>query len=142
MAQAPEANPSTLTAALVHSQGETGTVRPLAGGVGEVRLIPASDRVTVELQFDPGWHANAHSPASENLIGTHLIGETLGAIRYPQAVSVPVSFQSEPIMALAGTARIEAERRPGPGAVELTVQVCGTDRCLPPETHAFRLPEG
>jgi len=139
--QAPDANISSVIAAAVYRDGETGTTRRLGGGTATARIAVAGDRLTLDLDFAPGWHANSHQPLNPDLIATALGGSGLGAISYPNPTMVNLGFQDEPLAVLENQASIEAVVGPGTEAAELTIQICGSDRCLPPEQHVFRLPK-
>ncbi len=138
--QAPDANISSVIAAAVYRDGETGTTRRLGGGTATAHIAVAGDRLTLDLDFAPGWHANSHQPLNPDLIATSLNGAGLGGVSYPNPKMVSLGFQDEPVAVLENQARIEAVVGPGTEAAELTIQICGSDRCLPPEQHVFRLP--
>ena len=140
IAEAPEANISTLTAIAVHRSGETGTTRSLGNGVARATARLNGNRLAVDLSFSPGWHANAAQPLNPDLIGTRLAGAGIGQVSYPQPKMVTLGFQPEPLAVLDGNARIEANVAPGTQKADLTIQICSDDRCLPPEQHTFRLP--
>ncbi len=138
--QAPEANISSVTAAAVYRDGETGTTRRLGGGTATARLDLQGDQLTLHLDFAPGWHANSHQPLNPDLIATALSGSGLGSVAYPNPKMISLGFQDEPLAVLEDQAKINATVTPETESAELTIQICGTDRCLPPEQHLFRLP--
>ena len=138
--QAPEANISSVTAAAIYREGETGTTRRLGGGTATARLDLVGDQLTLQLDFAPGWHANSHQPLNPDLIATALSGPGLGSVAYPNPTMISLGFQDEPLAVLENRARIDATVTPGTESAELTIQICGSDRCLPPEQHVFRLP--
>ncbi len=138
--EAPDANISSVIAAAIYRNGETGLTRRLGGGTATARIAVAGDRLTVDLDFAPGWHANSHQPLNPDLIATALNGSGLGSVSYPNPKMISLGFQDEPVAVLENKARIEAAIGPQAESAELTIQICGSDRCLPPEQHVFRLP--
>ena len=137
---APENNISSVTAAAMYRKGETGSTRLLGGGVATAEMALSGDRLTVTLDFAPGWHANSHRPLNPDLIATEIAGLGLGQVAYPSPKMVSLGFQDEPLAVLEDRAQISAVIGPETESAELTIQICGTDRCLPPEQHVFRLP--
>lgn len=140
IAEAPEANISTLTAIAVHRKGETGMRRSLGGGVATAVAVHRAGRLTIDLVFQPGWHANAAQPLNPDLIGTHLGGNGIAQVSYPEPKIVTLGFSPEPLAVLDGNARIEAMAAIGARQADLTIQICSDAMCLPPERHSFRLP--
>jgi hypothetical protein len=138
--EAPDANISSVTAAAIYSDGETGSTRRLGGGTATARLDLQGNTLSLHLDFEPGWHANSHQPLNPDLIATRLTGSGLGGVSYPNPKMISLGFQDEPVAVLEDSGRIEAAVGPETEAAELTIQICGSDRCLPPEQHVFRLP--
>jgi hypothetical protein len=104
----------------------------------------AAGRATLELvlRIQPGWHVNAHRPLQDYLIPT-AVGVTapdkLAAIDYPKAEVRRLGFQKEALALYQGETRIRAEierAAPDVGAIrlELRLQSCSDQICLPPET--------
>jgi len=139
--EAPDANISSVTASAIYREGETGTTRRLGGGTATARLELQGQQLTLHLDFAPGWHANAHQPLNPDLIATELNGVGLGSVSYPNPKMVSLGFQDEPLAVFENKTRIDTTVGPGAEAAELTIQICGSDRCLPPEQHRFRLPK-
>ena len=137
---APENNISSVTAAAIYRKGETGSTRLLGGGVASAELALSGNQLSLTLDFEPGWHANSHQPLNPDLIATQVAGPGLGQVSYPAPKMVSLGFQDEPLAVLEDRARINAVVGPATESAELTIQICGTDRCLPPEQHVFRLP--
>jgi hypothetical protein len=138
--EAPTASMSAIDAAAMHLNGETGPARPLGNGVARARLSLNGQTMRVDLDFGPGWHANSDRPLSPDLIPTSLSGTGVSAVRYPPAKTVNLGFQSEPLAVIDGQAAITAQRNPGAGSADLTIQICNDSLCLPPERVTFRLP--
>ncbi len=140
IAEAPEANISSVTATAIYREGETGTTRRLGGGTATARLELKGQQLTLHLDFAPGWHANSHQPLNPDLIATQLGGNGIENITYPDPTLVSLGFQDEPVAVLENKTHIKTTIGPQAEAAELTIQICGSDRCLPPEQHLFRLP--
>jgi uncharacterized protein YyaL (SSP411 family) len=166
VARAPEAFPSLLVALNRLRLGEAGP-RDLAAQ-GAIRIHaralgrqppdepgPSGGRLIVEMAMDPGWHVNPHRPLQDYLIPTTLTGVEgrgwrLGEPSYPEPEVLRLGFQREPLAIYQGQLRIEAPfepegaaARPGespPIVLNLRLQACNDQLCLPPENLSLELP--
>ncbi len=139
--ESPDSNISSVTASAIYREGETGLTRRLGGGTATARLDLQGDNLTLHLDFAPGWHANSHQPLNPDLIATALNGSGLSNVAYPNPKMISLGFQDEPVAVLENKTQINTTVGPSAEAAELTIQICGNDRCLPPEQHTFRLPK-
>ncbi len=137
--EAPTAHLSAIDAAALHHSGETGSLRHLGNGVATASMTTEGGALRVNLDFNPGWHANSDRPLNEDLIPTSLTGVGLSNVRYPQAKMVQLGFQQEPLSVIEGEVAITAQSA-GAQAADLTIQICNDALCLPPERVTFRLP--
>ena len=146
--QDPAAHATLLTAADRLRLGETGSRQYAGRGAVAIdaRVTQVNgERVGLELALDirPGWHVNAHRPLQDYLIPTTLTvvgaGWGLAAADYPAARVARLGFQAEALALYEGEVRIQAELRRLPDAaarlpLELRLQACSDQVCLPPET--------
>ena len=105
--------------------------------------------VTVRLAVADGWHVNSNRPLDEFLIPTRLSVENadmrLEDVSYPEAESVRLGFQDEPLSVFRGDAEIQATVDAKPGShpevlrLGLTLQACDDEKCLEPETLSLEL---
>ncbi len=102
------------------------------------------------IQIPEGWHINAHHPLGESLIPTELRpGQqparvaTWPPVTYPSPVQQKLAFQHDPLLVYEGNIQLQAtlehKRTPGNGGatlldLELQLQACSDEVCLPPET--------
>jgi uncharacterized protein YyaL (SSP411 family) len=111
-----------------------------------------SIRLAVSLHVEPGWHVNSHQPIQPYLLPTTLsTGRNsrfaLGPVRYPDGKTISTGLDPEPLSVYDGTAPIEtsilvpADAKPGRKSmtIEVRVQPCNDEVCLPPQTHRLRL---
>jgi len=159
----PSAYPSLLTALNRLHQGDTGPQQYAARGAVRLQgeLTRTGDSTTLQLKLDmaPGWHINAHEPLQQALIATQLrLPETEQAWRidrldYPRAQVLRLGFQREALAVYERQTQIAATLSPvsespsnnagQPSAwlpVELRLQACSDERCLPPETRVLQIP--
>jgi hypothetical protein len=155
----PTAFPSLLVALNRLRHGDTGPRQYAARGAVRVRAKVERDgdaaTLVVDLVMTPGWHVNAHQPLQDYLIPTsiRLVGGAppwrIDNVFYPRPEILELRFQREPLAVYQGRARIEAvlESVPERGdqarawlPVELRLQACSDDRCLPPETRVLQIP--
>ena len=111
-------------------------------------------QAAVVLDIDEGWHANAHEPTLDFLIGTDVTleradGFTLIETRYPEPELFSFSFTGgEKLAVYSGEAPIflrletDEEIQPGRHVLEgkLTIQICDDSICLPPSTLPVVIP--
>ncbi|KRT55053.1 thioredoxin domain-containing protein [endosymbiont of Ridgeia piscesae] len=123
------------------------------GGIRlEAGLKPMSDNkqlLELAIQIPEGWHINAHQPLGESLIPTELRLANnqrewrMTPVTYPSPVQQKLAFQRDPLLVYEGNIQLQAtlehKRTPGNGGatlldLELQLQACSDEVCLPPET--------
>jgi thiol:disulfide interchange protein DsbD len=115
-----------------------------ADPVAATMRVEASTAV-VELAIAAGWHVNAHDPGDAFMIPTTVdvtppAGASVGAVRYPQAVTRVLPFSDGKALRLyEGTVRIQADVAGAaaggePLRARLRYQACDDTTCLPPRT--------
>lgn len=111
-------------------------------------------RAAVVLDIDEGWHANAHEPTLDYLIGTELTadpppGITVLDVRYPRPEVYEFSFaDGQPLAVYSGRSPIvvalavASEVAPGRYGLDGTIriQICNDEVCLPPSTLSAAIP--
>jgi thiol:disulfide interchange protein DsbD len=111
-------------------------------------------RAAVVLTIDEGWHANAHEPTLDYLIGTSVTMEPPGGLtvtttQYPEPKRYRFSFaDGEELAVYTGrapiflTVRVAPDLQPGRHVLEgtLRIQICNDSVCLPPSTLPVALP--
>ena len=141
-------------AELLH--GSAGPLEYGSGGVVSAKseLDPESGpgRFIVHLNLADGWHVNSHQPLQDELIPTRLgltegsHGFELGAVRYPDAETITLGFQEEPLAVYQGSVLIRGTivtagvGRPSIARLSLTIQACDDEKCLKPEDLTIELP--
>jgi uncharacterized protein YyaL (SSP411 family) len=161
--QTPSAYPSLLTALHRLRQGDTGPRQYAARGAvrlrGEVTRADDSATLRVMLDMAPGWHINAHEPLQQALIATQLRlpegNQTwrIEDLTYPPAQIRRLGFQREALAVYEGQTQIAATLSPVSASpsndagqrsawlsLELRLQACSDERCLPPETRVLQIP--
>ena len=115
----------------------------MAGGKVRALASLTGNEIRVELEIAAGWHVNSNRPLQEELVATALTGE-LGEVRYPEAETVTLGFQQEPLEVWSRRVAIEATAESTRGAprLELRLQACNDRLCLEPETAEIWLPPG
>ena len=125
-----------------------------AGKVAATARLEGGDgppRARITLKIAEGWHINSREPLQEELIPTALAveeggGWRLGEVVYPDAETVRLGFQDEPLSVYQGEIEFVAEIDRGAvgdlGVVplRLRVQACDDQVCLRPETLEIELP--
>ncbi len=148
----PSGHATLLTAADRLHSGETGS-RQYAGRGAVVASAKIAQQGTdkqgldatleLTLRIKPGWHINAHQPLQPYLIPTALKVSTPGwkliDTVYPQAGVTKLGFQKAPLALYQGETLIRAKLRRSADVapvthVELRLQACSDQVCLPPET--------
>lgn len=108
----------------------------------------------VIVRIDEGWHANAHKPTLDYLIGTALTVEPADGlavldVRYPEPEMAAFAFTGGKELAVYGGATpifvtLRAERGVEPGRYasegKLRIQICNDEVCLPPSTLSAVIP--
>ena len=129
--------------------GARGVVRTKAelgrGGLADGKLT-----ITIRLEIAEGWHVNAHRPLQEYLIPTEVAldgdGFELVGLEYPEAETVTLGFQEEPLavyqgsVLIRGTIVVAGAGRPAIARLRLTIQACDDEQCLKPEDLVIELP--
>jgi len=124
-------------------------VKPIAS----VTLAPgATIEVAIPLEVQPTWHINANRPNEDFLIPTVLTlpaaaGVRAGAVRYPAAHQVTLSFSETPLAVYEGATTIVVpftaalDAAPGSRTITATLryQGCNDQVCLPPATLPVRI---
>jgi hypothetical protein len=103
------------------------------GGHGEI---------VVTLTIDPGYHANANPATLDYLVSTKVIvpGVPDAKIAYPPGKMFQPKFLPDGISVFEGSTSIRVELTGGdlapgrPSSVNIEVQVCDSQICLPPST--------
>ncbi len=126
------------------------------GALGVVRAraeVAPGGRLTLHLRTADGWHVNAHRPLQEFLIPTELklaegstAGVELAGVRYPEAETVTLGFQQEPLAVYQGSVQIRGTisaggaLRPAIARLSVTIQACDDEKCLKPEDLLVEVP--
>jgi hypothetical protein len=120
------------------------------GGIRlEASLQALADKkklLNVLIPIPAGWHLNSNQPQSADLIATELRlaeqqqGWHMAPVTYPKAGLQQLAFQSAPLTVYSGKIQLQAlleksteSADSSPLAVELTLQACNDEVCLPPE---------
>ncbi|WP_118827283.1 protein-disulfide reductase DsbD family protein [Salinibacter ruber] len=143
------------TGALAQQQGRSAARVSVDARLSRT-AVPAGDtvRAAVVLEIDEGWHANAHKPTLEYLIGTALTtnapeGVTVDTTEYPEPEMFSFSFAGNQKLAVYSgrtpiflTLRISPGLQPGRRVLKgsLRIQICSDSVCLPPSTLPVTLP--
>lgn len=118
--------------------------------------VTAGDTVkaAVVIDIEDGWHANAHEPTLDYLIGTEVSLESttdfeLLETRYPEPETFSFSFAGNKELAVYSgrapiflTLRANAALTPGRYGLggTLRIQICNDEVCLPPSTLSVAVP--
>jgi DsbC/DsbD-like thiol-disulfide interchange protein len=142
----PSAYPYFLLAAAVLADGQSGSLQSAARGNVAISGRVQNAHLSVNIAIQPGWHINAHQPLSDELIPTVLQAAEAGAAVNVSAVSYPppkrkkLGFQSEELALYEGNISLTASLSPGAASppdallrLELQLQACDDEVCLPPE---------
>ena len=119
------------------------------GGIRANASLKAST-LTVAFRIPQGWHINADKPLQKELIATEVKldkgtkGWQLGKVEYPEAEITTLGFQSEALAVYHGEVQLNAELTKEKGAerivpLQLRLQACNDQVCLPPETLTLRV---
>jgi uncharacterized protein len=141
-----------LSAVTNHLSGELSS-RAYAGQGGirieaSVNQAAQQNLISVHIDIPKGWHINTNQPKSKDLIPTLLSlsketkGWQLGGVTYPEGVEERLTFQQQPLSVYAGKISLQTliKRADNSQAdtntlpVELQLQACNDQVCLPPET--------
>ncbi|MDA8016534.1 MAG: DUF255 domain-containing protein [Thermoanaerobaculia bacterium] len=129
-----------------------GAAGPLAHGArGAVKAeasVSAGGRLQVRVELAEGWHLNSDQPLQQNLMPTRMDvsdGWQLANVNYPDAETVTLGFQEEPLAVFQGSFTIHGVvkrvEETGPVVpVRLSVQACDERKCLRPEELTLEIP--
>ena len=151
--EAPETHATALRAADIALRGDDSLVRHAAKGKVRIRAMwtnAASGAFTIRLGVARGWHVQAHRPDDKNLIPTDVRllrpkQARIEALRWPRPVMQRLGFARQPLKLLDGrfdiTGRIRvSEDVRAPVVLELQMQACSNEICLPPDWVRLYLP--
>ncbi len=153
-----ERNPAAfgylLSAVANHRQGELEARAYAAqGGIRiEGTMSPASGGLLlkIDIEIPDGWHINAHQPGSKDFIATRLSlserarGWHLGPVDYPRGEDRQLAFQPQPLIVYSDKVRLQAivssdKRTALTLPLDIRLQACNDQACLPPETVTLSL---
>ncbi|MCZ6890050.1 MAG: DUF255 domain-containing protein [Gammaproteobacteria bacterium] len=142
-----------LRGAQLLADGAAGPRRYAAQGAIRVEARMQADTLVVDLAIRRGWHINAHTTLSEDLIATVMRLEKAvpgwrpGVVSYPRPILKTLGFQDEKLALYEGEVRItmaleqtDTDRAAPLIPVVLRLQACEDAVCLPPERHILRVP--
>lgn len=142
----------------------TGGASPDGGSAARVTVDVRPDRsaaragdtlrAAVLLDIEDGWHANAHDPGLDYLIGTELTVESppeleVVEVRYPEAEQYEFSFADGQALSVysgrspvVASIRVASEADPGRYVLDgtLRIQICNDEVCLRPSTVSVAMP--
>ncbi|MEW8323155.1 MAG: DUF255 domain-containing protein [Candidatus Thiodiazotropha taylori] len=141
-----------LSAVADHRHGELGS-RAYAGQ-GGIRIHADTSQaaeqtlLNLKIQIPDGWHINSNQPSGKDLIATRMSlaeqsnGWQMGPVTYPKGKQEKLAFQQQPLSVYGGDISLQTllkqvdENRPDSTTlpVELQLQACNDQVCLPPET--------
>jgi hypothetical protein len=115
-------------------------------------LSDGKQLLSVAIEIPQAWHINSNRPKSKELIPTQLklsdraTGWQLGPVTYPNDSMQQLAFQSEPLAVYENKIQLQAlleksdpTANNAPLPVELTLQACNNEICLPPEQITLRI---
>lgn len=101
---------------------------------------------SLAVAVDGKWHVNSDKPLQDFLVPTDLhlaegSGYQLLSVDYPEPRSLKLGFFPEPLAVFDGNFVISGELRGGapdePLRLEINIQACDDETCLPPVTHTL-----
>ena len=129
--------------------GEVGAHRYAARGKVKASAVSTEGR-TIKLNIDvaPGWHINAEKPLQDYLIPTKLSQANevaLQSVSYPEPILRTLGFQRSELSLYEGNVELTGNlpddiSLAGTADIELQLQACSDEICLPPETLLFKVP--
>ncbi|MES9992084.1 MAG: DUF255 domain-containing protein [Candidatus Thiodiazotropha sp.] len=146
-----------LNAAANHLHGELDARAYAAqGGIrieGALSSTSKQPMLKVDIHIPDGWHTNSNQPMTKDLIATELRlpegakGIRLGPVTYPRGQQQQLAFQQQPLSVYTGKVRLQAFLSnedatislPLSLPVEIRLQACNDQVCLPPETVTLSL---
>ncbi|MCG7967214.1 MAG: DUF255 domain-containing protein [Candidatus Thiodiazotropha taylori] len=141
-----------LSAVADHRHGELGSRAYAAqGGIrihADTSLAAEQTLLNLKIQIPDGWHINSNQPSGQDLIATRMSlaeqsnGWQMGPVTYPKGKQEKLAFQQQPLSVYGGDISLQTllkqvdENRPDSTTlpVELQLQACNDQVCLPPET--------
>jgi DsbC/DsbD-like thiol-disulfide interchange protein len=141
-----------LTAVANHLDGELAS--KAYAGLGRIHITASSSKadqqtlLNLKIEIPKGWHINSDQPTDSSLVATHISladnnrGWQMGPVTYPKAILKNLAFQQQPLSVYGGTIRlqsllkqtiednIEVTTLP----IDLKLQACNDQVCLPPES--------
>ncbi|MEW8218495.1 MAG: DUF255 domain-containing protein [Candidatus Thiodiazotropha taylori] len=141
-----------LSAVADHRHGELGSRAYAAqGGIrihADTSLVAEQTLLNLKIQIPDGWHINSNQPSGKDLIATRMSlaeqsnGWQMGPVTYPKGKQQKLAFQQQPISVYGGDISLQTLLKQvdgdHPGSttlpVELQLQACNDQVCLPPET--------
>ncbi|RLW61557.1 MAG: thioredoxin [gamma proteobacterium symbiont of Stewartia floridana] len=141
-----------LSAVADHRHGELGSRAYAAqGGIrihADTSLAAEQTLLNLKIQIPHGWHINSNQPSGKDLIATRMSlaeqsnGWQMGPVTYPKGKQEKLAFQQQPLSVYGGDISLQTLLKPvdgdHPGSttlpVELQLQACNDQVCLPPET--------
>ncbi|RLW68201.1 MAG: thioredoxin, partial [gamma proteobacterium symbiont of Stewartia floridana] len=141
-----------LSAVADHRHGELGSRAYAAqGGIrihADTSLAAEQTLLNLKIQIPDGWHINSNQPSGKDLIATRMSlaeqsnGWQMGPVTYPKGKQQKLAFQQQPLSVYGGDISLQTLLKQidgdHPGSttlpVELQLQACNDQVCLPPET--------
>ncbi|MCG8068760.1 MAG: DUF255 domain-containing protein [Candidatus Thiodiazotropha taylori] len=141
-----------LSAVADHRHGELGSRAYAAqGGIrihADTSLVAEQTLLNLKIQIPDGWHINSNQPSGKDLIATRMSlaeqsnGWQMGPVTYPKGKQEKLAFQQQPLSVYGGDISLQTLLKQvdgdHPGSttlpVELQLQACNDQVCLPPET--------
>jgi len=141
--------------------GEAGTRQFAAkGNVVAHATMKAPDEIAITLGIKPNWHINSHKPLQDYLKATQVsLGQvslddsaknwTIESVDFPEAQTVTLGFQDEPLAVYENTIHITARMNKSDSSstdfsilpIQLQVQACNDEICLLPEDIVLEIPQ-
>ncbi|MEW8406714.1 MAG: DUF255 domain-containing protein [Candidatus Thiodiazotropha taylori] len=141
-----------LSAVADHRHGELGSRAYAAqGGIrihADTSQAAEQTLLNLKIQIPDGWHINSNQPSGKDLIATRMSlaeqsnGWQMGPVTYPKGKQQKLAFQQQPLSVYGGDISLQTLLKQidgdHPGSttlpVELQLQACNDQVCLPPET--------
>lgn len=134
--------------------GEQGHIQYAAKGnviiKGKHTQLDDEHTIKITISMQPGWHINAHQPLQSYLIPTSIKlikGDvwTIKNSRYPKPRIKKLTFQTDDLALYTDSVEIDTVLLKKKGAyqhlyVEVNLQACNKEVCLPPESVLITIP--
>ena len=120
---------------------QSGALVEVSAGRVLARLLPSADGARLRIEIEPGWHVMAHEPGASFVVPFLVEGPGLTGVRYPTPEALPAPALGATLWVYSGAATTDlawGDGRRGP--VEMLVQTCSADICLPPEKVTLAAP--